>query len=298
MLNNHLKKLLILFIILNGFIRAQIFSEKDVEICNSKFQLAVDESLTTKLIGDVIVEIGKSFIGTEYVAHTLEKGKKESLVINLTGLDCTTFLENCLVFSRLIKMNETTFQVFQKQLRFERYRKGKINGYPSRLHYFTDWIYDGEKKGIVEDITKSLGGIPYDKKINFMTTHRKAYEQLSNDEFYKKVGEIETEINKRKLYYIPKDEISKTENKIHNGDLIAITTNIEGLDVSHVGIAIKMPDGKIHYLHAPDVGQKVQITEKPLADYIAAHKTQTGIIVCRALEPKKTLPIDHKSNLN
>jgi len=98
MLNNHLKKLLILFIILNGFIRAQIFSEKDVEICNSKFQLAVDESLTTKLIGDVIVEIGKSFIGTEYVAHTLEKGKKESLVINLTGLDCTTFLENCLVF--------------------------------------------------------------------------------------------------------------------------------------------------------------------------------------------------------
>ncbi len=298
MLKSFLKKLFILLVILSGFIKAQIFSEKDVEVCKSKFQLAVNESLADRPIGEVIVEIGKSFIGTEYVAHTLEKGERESLVINLTGLDCTTFLENCLVFARLIKMGGTNFGEYRKQLQFERYRNGKINEYPSRLHYFTDWIFDAQKKRIVKDITKEIRGIPYKKKINFMTTHRNAYPQLSNNKYFEEIGKIEKKLNRRKLYYIPQKEISKIENKIQSGDLIAITTSIKGLDISHVGIAIKMPDGRIHYLHAPDVGQKVQITEMPLADYIAAHKTQTGIIVCRALEPKETSPSNHKPNLN
>lgn len=287
MLKGFLKKLFILLVILSVFVKAQIFSEKDVEVCKSKFQLAVNESLANKPIGEVIAAIGKSFIGTEYVAHTLEKGGKESLVVNLTGLDCTTFLENCLVFARLIKMGDTNFSAYQKQLQFERYRNGKINEYPSRLHYFTDWIFDGKKKGIVNDITREIGGVPYKKKINFMTTHRSAYAQLSNDKYFEEMGKIEKKLNKRKLYYIPQKEISKIENKIQSGDLIAITTNIKGLDVSHVGIAIKMPDGRIHYLHAPDVGKSVQISYVSLSQYLAGNKNQTGIIVARPLEPKK-----------
>ena len=81
---------------------SQVFSEQDVEICDAKFQLAVNKNLTDKPIGDVIVEIGKSFIGTDYLAHGLEKDDEEQLVINLTGLDCTTFLENSLVLARCI----------------------------------------------------------------------------------------------------------------------------------------------------------------------------------------------------
>ena len=82
---------------------SQIFSEEDVEICNVKFQLAVEKNLAEKSIGDVIVEVGKSFIGTDYLSHGLEKDGDEQLVINLTGLDCTTFLENSLVLARCIK---------------------------------------------------------------------------------------------------------------------------------------------------------------------------------------------------
>lgn len=288
MLKNWLNKFLILSLMLTGFTRAQVFSEKDVEVCRSKFQLAADESLAAKPIGEVITAIGKSFIGTEYAAHTLEKGEKESLVINLTGLDCTTFLENCLVFARLIKMNDTTFEAYQKQLQFERYRDGKINEYPSRLHYFADWIYDAQKKGIVKDVSKELGGIPLKFNLDFMTTHPDYYAQLKNNPgFVPVIRKQEEEINKRRYYYIPKNSVARVENKIHTGDLIAITSNVKGLDINHVGIAVRQNDSRIHFMHAPDVGYKVQITEEPLSSYLMKFKKDTGIMVVRALEPEK-----------
>ena len=75
------------------------------------------------------------------------------------------------------------------------------------------------------------------------------------------------------------------ESKIQSGDLIALTTSDKGLDIGHVGLAIKMDNGRIHFLHAPLVGSKVQITESPLSDYAKKIKKHTGIIVLRVLEP-------------
>ena len=182
-------------------------------------------------------------------------------------------------------MKHPTVKKFMEQLQLIRYRGGKINGYPSRLHYFTDWIYDGQKKGIVKNITKNLGGIPYKKKIDFMTTHRSAYKQLKNEKFYKKMGEIEKELNKRKLYYIPKDSVAEIENKLKDGDIVAFTTKIPGLDVSHVAMIIKMSNGETRLLEAPDVGLRVKLSYLPLSEYLMNNKKQTGIIVARPLEP-------------
>ena len=136
--------LCLLFSISNSF--SQVFSPKDVEICQSKFQLAVDKNLAEKPIGDVIVEIGRSFIGTDYLSHGLEKDGDEQLVINLTGLDCTTFLENSLVLAQCIKKGETSFEDYMNELQLIRYRDGVIDQYPSRLHYFSDWIFDNINK--------------------------------------------------------------------------------------------------------------------------------------------------------
>ena len=178
-----IRALLTIFIIslTNLILKAQVFSEKDVEICNSKFDLAVDKDLAEKPIGDVIAEIGKSFIGTDYLAHGLEKDGDEQLVINLTGLDCTTFLENSLVLARCIKKGKTTFKDYEKELQFVRYRDGKIDKYPSRLHYFSDWIYDNVKKGVVKDVTEETGGEKIKFKINFMSTHPDSYKQLEEN---------------------------------------------------------------------------------------------------------------------
>ena len=122
----------------------------DEQICAAKIKLAVSQKFFDKPINEVIVEIGKSFIGTEYEANALEADGEERLVINLRGLDCVTFYENCVALARCTKMKKMRFDDYKAQLQFLRYRDGKIDGYASRLHYTTDYWHEAEKKGILK----------------------------------------------------------------------------------------------------------------------------------------------------
>jgi len=234
----------------------------------------------------VIVEIGKSFTGTDYAAHTLEVNDEEKLVINLSGLDCNTFVDNVLAISRCIKQGKNSFENFKDELALIRYRDGKIDQYPSRLHYFSDWIYNNEEKGILKNITKVIGGENFEMNLNFMSSHPEYYKHLkANPEFIPIITEQEKEINKREHFFIPKEKIEEIEQEIESGDLLAFTSTIKGLDVNHVGIAVRMDDERIHILHAPNVGYKVQISELPLAEYVNNIEKDSGVIVVRVLEP-------------
>jgi len=266
---------------------AQVFTEEDVEICNQKFQLAVKEDLKDKPVKDVVVEIGESFLDTDYLAHALESDGDEQLVINLSGLDCTTLVENSLALARCVKIGETSFDDYLEELQFIRYRDGIIDGYPSRLHYFSDWITDNVAKGVVEDETEKLGGIPVKFKLDFMSTHPESYKQLEeNPALIPIIKKQEEEINSRTYHYIPKNEFESKEKLIESGEIITITTTVEGLDIGHIGIAIRMDDGRIHLLHAPNVNTKVHISEEPLANYLMKYKRHSGVIVLKVLEPK------------
>ena len=240
------------------------------------------QKLETNSGEGVVISIGKTFLGTPYVEKTLEIGEKETLVINLRGLDCTTFVENVLAFSFLLKENKGTFEAFTTKLKTIRYRNGFLNGYSSRLHYFTDWIRNNNEKGLVRDITSDLGGVEVHKPINFMGTHRDLYPFLANDDNFNTILEVESELAKETLCILPQDEIKAAEDKLENGDIIALATSIKGLDVTHTGFAIKMPDGRIHLLHASISGE-VKITQEPLVDYLKKIKSNTGIIVARPL---------------
>jgi hypothetical protein len=277
---------LLLFFIFSCFINAQIYTDKDSVICKSKFKLAVDKNLENEPIGDVIASIGKSFIGTEYAEHTLEREGKETLVVNLSALDCSTFLENSLAIARCIKEKKTSFENYRNELTKIRYRGGIIDEYPSRLHYYSDWTYDNEVKGIIKNISKDIGGRSIKFNVDFMSSHPGYYLELRKyPEFIRAIQKQEKEIGKREYSFISKENVSGLEKKIHNGDLIAVTSGIKGLDINHVGIAVRMDDGRIHLLHAPNVGLNVQITDIPLSDYLAKIKKDTGVIILRAVEP-------------
>ncbi len=282
------KSIFTLFAVFTLSLNAQLYSESDVEICNSKFDLSFKQEFSSLPINDVLTEIGKSFLEIPYEAFTIERDGEEQLVVHLSGLDCTTFLENCLVFSRCIKKGKTSFKDYQNELTYIRYRDGIIDRYPSRLHYFSDWIFNNNSRGIVKDISKEIGGEKISFKVGYMSTHPDKYKHLREQpEFIPTIKKQEEEINSRTYYFVPKEKVEAIENKIQNGDLIACTTNLEGLDIGHVGVAIKMDDGRIHFMHAPLVGSTVQISSKPLPDYLAAVKKHTGIIVLRVLEPGK-----------
>jgi hypothetical protein len=258
--------------------------DKNEEILTQKFRFAADRSLQQAPIGDVMAAMGLSFIGTPYVAHTLEQPGPEHLVINLQGLDCTTFVENMLAISRCVKLQQTAFDDFTKQLQRIRYRSGVIQGYPSRLHYFTDWIADNEQKQIVHDITRELGGVPLVKTYDFMSTHVSSYPQLSDKGFLEAIRSAERRLSSSAHTYVPNANVAGMQDKLRSGDIIAIATSIPGIDVSHTGM-VAVKDGKPYYLHAPLSGGAVQLSQGTVADYLAKAGKHTGIIIARPIEP-------------
>ena len=268
-----------------NIIAVDLPSDPNELICKKKFNLALSMKLQTKPINEVVVAIAETFIGTDYAANTLDVPGKEELIVNLQALDCVTFYETSLVLARCIKKNKLTFDDYKNELKFIRYRGGIIDGYPSRLHYTSDYFFDNENKSVLKDVTKDLGGIPFRKKINFMSTHPNLYLQLKNSpESVKEIQKIEEEINLRTMYHIPKANVKRIASQIRDGDIIGITTTIDGLDCSHMGIAV-WKNRKLYLLHAPIPGSKVQITELPLWEYLAKIKKDSGIIVVRPVEP-------------
>jgi hypothetical protein len=269
-----------------GFLEgSMLFQDEDELLCKKKFEIAISKEWKTKPINEVIVEVGRTFLGTEYVANALEVPGEERLVVNMRGLDCVSFYENALVIARCIKKNKMTFEDYKKELLFVRYRGGIIDGYPSRLHYTSDYIDDNDRKGVWKNVTKDLGGIPFVKTLNFMSTHPDNYRQIRESEKVKAmIAAMEQEISKRPMYYIPKDRVAAISEKLREGNIIGTTTDVEGIDTSHTGILVRQ-NGKLHFMHAPLAGKKVQISDREFHDYLAANKRQTGIMVARPLEP-------------
>lgn len=270
-----------------GYVQAQservLFLPEDQVIFNRLIQTGAD--VESGQIGELIVATGHKLLNTPYVAGTLEAHTPEILIVNLRGLDCTTFVENVLVVSGMRQDGQKEWDTYLRQLERLRYRDGIRDGYPSRLHYFTDWIRDNTKKGLVEDITQSLGGLPLEKRIDFMGTHPDLYPALSSEAYLKAVQKVEEELSDRVTYILPKEDVSKVENQIENGDIIALATSIEGLDVTHTGFAYRKKNGRLHLLHASTRGS-VEISKAPLAEYLQGMKGNTGIIVVRPMQPK------------
>jgi hypothetical protein len=264
---------------------AERFSDRNEEICRQKFDLAVSRRLREKPINEVIIEIARSFLGVEYAANTIDAPGEERLLVNLQALDCVTFYENSLVLARCIKKNKLTFDDYKKELQFVRYRGGILSGYPSRLHYTSDYFFDNEKKGVLKNVSKELGGVPFTKTVNLMSGHPETYPRLKESpEFITAMKQVEAEMNARTVYYLPKQNVKASALKIKDGDIFGITTTIDGLDCTHTGLALHQ-NRVLHMIHAPLSGAKVQITEVPFWEYLARIKKDTGVMVARPLEP-------------
>lgn len=256
-------------------------SKSDSLVFSSIKQMSAKIIAHTSSNNNRVLDFAKLFLQSKYAANTLSGNDKEQLVVNLQEFDCATFVENILAFS-LIE-NDFTYDDFVYNLENLRYRNGKLINYVSRLHYFADWIYDNQQKEILVNISKSIGGVLINKKVDFMGKHLNLYPELEgNKMFQEKIFDIQKEINSREMYFIPQDDIVNIENKILNGDIIAITTKVNGLIVSHTGFAIFI-NNRLHLLHASSEHKKVIVSKIPLSDMLKRNKLQTGIIVSRLL---------------
>ncbi len=253
----------------------------DIIIENAKYGNWKDLS-----IGEIIGNVAFELLGTPYEGGTLEINETEKCVVNLNSLDCVTFFETALGLARIIKLEKYSFDALIEQITFLRYRGGKINGYTSRLHYTSDWIYDNVKKGAVIDITKTIGGKKIRFNLSFMSKHPQYYKQLKNNPGnIEQIRAIEESINARTYYYIPKGEVKTIEFYLRTGDIIAIVNTNKGLDYSHTGLIYRKND-TAHFMHASSLKKKV-ILDKSISEYLKhSKKSNKGITVLRPLEPK------------
>lgn len=239
----------------------------------------------------------RQFMDRPYVGHTLEigaggktleAGSEELLVINLQSLDCTTLVENVCALTLTTTHGSKRWQDYLYWLRMLRYQDGKLNGYCSRNHYFSQWIQSGTRQGLVREIEPSPAiSVPMKLSLTYMSSHPNSYPLLkvSMDERHL-IAVMEKRASGTTVRYIPKERVGdsrKALGDIKDGDILAITTNKAGLDISHVGFAVWGKDGKLHLLNASSIHKKVVLEPMTLYQYMQKHSSQTGIRVIRVI---------------
>ena len=224
------------------------------------------------------LHFAKKMLGVPYVAGTLDGNEEEQLVVLVDSLDCTTFVETVLAFCIADKRGERDYEGFKKALTQIRYRDGILNGYTSRLHYFSDWICNNEQMGFVKECTSETAcSLPKELWLDFMTTHVDSYLPMKkNPALVKELASHEKNWQGTVVSYIPKEKLNLSPEglKIKDGDVLALVTNIKGLDVVHVGFAF-WKDNQLHLLHASSSAKKV--IEDPKTQYESSKNTKAHI---------------------
>jgi hypothetical protein len=250
---------------------------------------AREENWAALPLGERTVTVGREMVGTRYKNYTLEIDDRiEAPSVNFLGLDCWTFFEIALGMARM--MNEPqenwTPERLLHYIELDRYRGGQCTGeYLSRLHYLEDWLADNDRRGLVQDLTRSLGGVSVPHSAREMTVGWRHYRYLrSSRALLGPLGQMERRVSSRPLYQIPKSRVAGIEGKLRSGDIIGIVSR-DGrrmFATSHVGLAIRVADGSLHFMHAsaPRNYGKVVI-DSTLSSYLYRYGSHSGILVAR-----------------
>lgn len=242
----------------------------------------------TLAIGERIARFALTFKGAPYLDGTLEGPGPEVCRVTTGGFDCVTFMELCLDLARVTepgRAETATPEDVRAAVTFTRYRGGRLTDYTSRLHYTSEWIADNVAKGVIEDVTPSLGGTSCAATVNFMSTHPKAYPALvAHPAYVDSMRRIERAVSRLQRVCIPRGEVARVESRFRTGDLVAIVTSVPGLDYAHTGLIVRDESGVPHFMHASSKHGRVFLDGR-LSKYLAgAPRSFTGVTILRPLE--------------
>ena len=242
-------------------------------------------------IGERTATVGRALVGMRYKSYTLEiDSRVEAPSVNFTGMDCWTFYEIALGFARMLDepAENWTPERLLHYIELDRYRGGQCTGeYLSRLHYLEDWLADNDRRGLVEDLTRSLGGASVPHSAREMTVAWRHYRYLAaNRSLLGSLRQMEARVSSRPLYQIPKSRVASIEGKLRSGDIIGIVSR-DGrqlFSTSHVGLALRAADGSLHFMHASSPRNYGRVVvDSTLSSYLNRYRTDSGILVARPL---------------
>lgn len=210
--------------------------------------------------------IAQHFLDVPYTESSLigNDQREEELVIDLSGVDCFTFID----YIEAMRMSGS-FEEFPGQLKQVRYRSGQVS-FQARNHFFTDWtVFNAD---FIEDATESTGKEQV-RRIRKMLNHK-------SDGTSWVPGIPFTE---RNVFFIPGKAIDDSiMNRLKTGDYIGVYSQLPGLDVSHVGILVRHDDS-VFLRHASSHPDILRVVDQDVMQYM---KDKPGLIVLR---PRKAI---------
>ena len=281
-----LKILLVVAILAPAAISAQSVAEGNIsKETVEKYSRISKELLANqdKSVPELMIIAAKQMLGTDYVAGSLEQ-IPEKLKVSLVETDCILFVESCLAMALNAKKGIFHPDSLCATIQSLRYRDGKVDGYASRIHYTSEWIRQGEARGIFREITDVLSGDNLSgQRFSYMSEHSDAYRQLKgNPAEVARIAQMEASLNQHTDYFvIPKEAVSKMEHLLKDGDILGFNSTVKGLDIAHVALVYHKENGQVGFIHASQADGKVVIDEKSIADYVNSRKSNNGIRIVR-----------------
>jgi hypothetical protein len=232
---------------------------------SSELDLLIRESSKIKDPGERIDFLSRRFLGTDYAGSTLIGDDKtpEIFVTDLKGVDCFTFID----YIEAMRVS-ASFQEFMENVRQIRYRGGIVS-FGNRNHFFTDW--EENNSVFVDDVTEDIGKGFFRKVPKILNERGNGTPLLPG-----------ISPSKRQIRYIPSSVLhSSVVENLRTGDYVGIYAEMQGLDVSHVGIIIKTAT-VVHLRHASEKYRKV--VDEDFKKYLA---DKPGVMILR---PRRVQP--------
>lgn len=250
----------------------------------STFESWLKDGLQKKQAGASVVDLIEFYaqkqLGIPYVGGLLEVPKSESLVVTLEGSDCVLFVEYSLALTLTTLQNSISFDDLSQHVALLRYQRGVVDGYASRLHYFSDWLYTNQQKELISVLHQTDNTLPRLDPVQFMSANRSAYRQLSeSDSLFTLIRNREDYLKNRPLRYIPQERIPEFEKSFQTGDILSFVSTINGLDIAHTALIVREGD-RVGFYHASTTGQVIK-DPKTVYQYTRDRRNVNGIIVAR-----------------
>jgi len=212
-----------------------------VEGTRERFQRA--RSLIRGLpVNQAMARLAEFFLGSPYLAMSLDQSGREELRLDLTQFDCMLFVEQLLAI-----VSADSFEGFVERTRHLRYRNGEIT-YCTRQHYFHDWVGSAQAQGVLEGSPFLPGQVARIVPLNFMSIHRDRYPALQSPALFDCIDARE-QGRRIEQHYLPLAALEAALPTLQSGDVFAVATRVGGLDVSHTGVLVR--DGsQLDAIHA------------------------------------------------
>jgi hypothetical protein len=226
--------------------------------------------------GQALVDLARLMLGRPYIAFSLDAGPTERLRLDLTSFDCFLLVEQLLAL-----VHSRTTDDFPKQVMLLRYAKAKPD-YCERNHYFSIWANNAEHHGVLKDISATLPGASSRvRKLSFMSSHTGSYRPMKQEHLRRCITELERNLSANQSF-VPLSSLLDAAVMLRSGDIFALVTSINGLDVTHTGILERTTTG-LNALHAvPDSGV---VRSMDFVRYASGVEDVVGVSIYRPLAP-------------